>query len=305
MCPNINLPVIDIVRCSQQEQAAENCYYSAQGEMENSTGKFQQNGFLSQPQNLNLFVSGGGQGQPVASRSSQQVPASRRLTPVLPRRMDKNQMLMEFMSVNDGDNISSSSVSGSSSLQTPVISNCSKDSSLSDDARNLPAGQQFAASCDFELDNDASSVKSMPGVASRRAHCFSETNLASSLSRQQTHRARHGNAAEAQPGCVVTNTAEYAQQLRRRSRSAENLSKRNNRQEKQDVWSTVDIDISGQQTNTSKLCDKPRSKSALGQRLNDGLPAAFNAIRLRPFRQQMNSVVVGKNVKSCFQIFMS
>jgi len=283
-----------ILCCSGSQQlSADNCYYNTQVDSEASSGRPLQVVTLApQSQSVNTSVASGSrmptQISNSASKSGLPEFDSRRVTPVLPRRMEKNRQLVEFLSNTDGSNMSSSSMSGSSSLQTPVISHSSKDSSLSDDMRNLPVGQ-FASS-DLEVDNDTGSVKSMPGVVTQLAHCSSEKNLAASLPRHLSHHCNH-----AEPQHDAKTNVQHAQQLRRRSRSADNLSQRN-RQKKQEAWSAVEIDIAGQHSarnGTAKLVsEKPRNKSELGQRNIEGLPAAFNAVRLRPFRQQMNSVVV-------------
>jgi hypothetical protein len=287
--------VYNYVRAGQQEPTADSCYYSTQEEPK-ITGGQQQHIILvplraqqDTPSSVAVSqlppnVSSG------ATKPSQQT-FDRRQTPVLPRRMDKNRQLAEFLSSADGSNLSSSSVSGGSSIQTPVIGNSSKDSSLSDDVRNVTSGQ--LASSDLEIDHDDCSVKSTPGFVNQKTLCSSETNLAATLPRHQPHRRHHGNVAEVQLACTsTTSAAEYVQQMRRRSRSADNLTKLS-RQQKQDVWSAVEIDINGQQSVSSKpLHGKLRSRSALGQQIVEGVPPAFSALRLRPFRQQMNSVVV-------------
>lgn len=237
-----------------------------------------------------------------ASEASRNGLAVRRMTPILPRRTDASRQLAEFVSnAAVGGNVSSSSLSEGSSVQTPVLSrNSSKNSSMSDEAQNLQSGQ-FASS-DLSLDNDTCSVHSVPGMLSRLPLGSSETNLAGGASatmpRSHSHHRHVDHSVKSQQVTKpAVNSAEYAQQLRRRSRSAENLNQRS-QQSSQDTWSTVDIDINGQQneeasaTITNKQLAQSRSKSALGQRIVDGMPPVFNAIRLRPFRQQMNNIVV-------------
>lgn len=294
--------VCNYASVGQQEQTADNCYYSPEEESKISGSQPQQTVLLpfQAPQDTPFSVAASQLPPPMSNATTKaaQQTFDRRQTPVLPRRMDKNRQLAEFLSNADGSNLSSSSVSGGSSIQTPVIGYSSKDSSLSDDVRNVTSGQ-FASS-DLEIDNDICSVKSISGIVTQKAHCSSETNLAATLPRHQPHRRHHDHAAEVQLASSYGNSAtEYAQQIRRRSRSADNLTKLS-RQQKQDVWSAIEIDINGQQnvSYSKPVHSKLRSRNALGQQIVDGLPPAFSALRLRPFRQQMNSVVV-----SCLNCF--
>ena len=245
----------------------------------NSSGKEQSPPELSRELNSPVIRGSRIQQYPLmnalASKSNQ-----RRVTPILPRRFDKSRELVEFATGAEEINGSSSS----SSLQMPIRSNSSGDeTSLSNSWQNLPA-QRFA-SPDLEVDNDSCSVSSLPvRMVQQRGHCSSETNFGATLPQAY----RHDNAVTMD---AKLSASENAQQLRRRSRSADNLSRQNS-QHMQDVWSTVEIDINGSGA-ARPPSGKPESRGQSNQKGVECLPPAFDAVRLRPFRQQMNSVVVG------------
>ena len=266
-------------RSDKRESSAGERYFNGQETLHNSSGREQFPPQLSRELNSPVIRGSRIQQHPVlnglTSKSNQ-----RRMTPILPRRFDKNRELVEFASSAEEINGSSSS----SSLQMPVRCNSSsEDNSLSNSWQNLP-GQRFA-SPDLEVDNDSCSVSSLPvRMVQQRGHCSSETNFGATLPKAY----RHDNAITMDQ---KLSASENAQLRRRRSRSADNLS-HENQQQKQDVWSTVEIDING-----SSAARPPSGKlESRGQAVQKGvecLPPAFDAVRLRPFRQQMNSVVVG------------
>jgi len=230
-----------------------------------------------------------------------------RSTPVLPRQAHRNQQLVEVNLHDDGSTPSSPSFS--SYVQTPigVVSDASNNSSMSDDIRQvLPTAQIPAENqLDLSLENDQ-----RVHHGGHLAHCSSETNLVServplphgnrSQNTQSTVAADHGRMISAKSTSV---SAEYVQQLRRRSRSAENLSRWHRQKADSAAWSSVDIDIGAhtestvtdraQQLNVQRQQVK---QSVVGQKSVDTLPSPFTTTRLRPFRQQMNSVVVSSGI---------
>ena len=226
----------------------------------------------------------------------------RRLTPVMPHRANRSQQLVEFNSHDGGS--ASSSPSTNSYVQTPVISDASKDSNLSDEiCQLLPGGQMSEENqLDLSLGNDASSLNSIQ-LSGQLAHCSSETNLASSAGSLP-----HVDRSHQTPGAVVAGrqvvggtetsaSVEYAQQLRRRSRSADNLSRRQKQKANCAAWSAVDIDIGARTESTvtdgaQQLDVQQARHSATVKKPIDSLPSPFTTTRMRPFRQQMNSMVV-------------
>lgn len=228
-----------------------------------------------------------------------------RLTPVMPHRPNRNKQLVEFNS-HDGGSASSSPSSGSC-VQTPVISDASKDSNLSDEICQLLPGGHTSAEHQLELslENNTSLLNSVQ-VGGQLVHCSSETNLVSatgSVTRpNQSHRTHKavsgGRKVVGKPETSVS--AEYAQQLRRRSRSADNLSRRHKQKADSAAWSAVDIDIGAHTESTvigrAQQLDVQQQQqlkqSNAGNKAVDSLPSPFTTTRLRPFRQQMNSVVV-------------
>lgn len=225
-----------------------------------------------------------------------------RLTPVMPHWTNRSKQLVEFNSHDGGS--ASSSPSAGSCIQTPVISDASKDSNLSDDICQLLPGGQISAEHQLELslENDAS-LLNIVQVGGQLAHCSSETNLVSaSGSVNNTHRSHRTHGAVGTGRQVISRaetsvSTEYAQQLRRRSRSADNLSRRHKQKADSAAWSAVDIDIGAHTESTvidraQQLHVQQIKQSSTGNKAVDSLPSPFTTIRLRPFRQQMNSVVV-------------
>jgi len=221
-----------------------------------------------------------------------------RQTPVMPRQSTRNQQLVDFNSCSVGSALSSPSTS--SCVQTPVISNASKDSNLSDDiSQLLPGGHMLAGNV---LESDASSFNSVQ-LGGQLAHCSSETNLVTAggsvqhVNRSLQKRGAHVRQVigAAQPSM----SEEYARQLRRRSRSADNLSHQLKQKADSGAWSAVDVDIREHTESTAtdraqqlQVQQQQQMKSSSGQKPIDSLPPPFTTTRLRPFRQQMNSVVV-------------
>lgn len=227
-----------------------------------------------------------------------------RQTPVMPHRTTRNEHLVDFNSHDGGS--ASSSPSTNSCAETPVISDTSKNSSLSDEiSQFLPGGQMLAENqLDLGLENDASSLTS-DQLGGQLAHCSSETNLVTvngslSHANQSRHiRGAGGVVAGRKVSCAVQSSvsAERAHQLRRRSRSADNLSRRHKQKADSAAWSAVDIDIRAhtESTVTDRTQQQQQLKqSSTGQKpfLIDSLPSPFTTTRLRPFRQQMTTVVV-------------
>ena len=228
-----------------------------------------------------------------------------RLTPVMPHQTNRNKQLVEFNS-HDGGSASSSPSTGSC-MQTPVISDASKDSNLSDEICQLLPGGQMSAEhrLELSLENDSSLLNSVQ-VGGQLAHCSSETNLVSaSGSVNNTNRSHRTHAAVGTGRQVIGRaetsvSTEYAQQLRRRSRSADNLSRRHKQKADSAAWSAVDIDVNAhteatvidraQQLDVQQQQQMKQSNTA--NKTVDSLPSPFTTTRLRPFRQQMNSVVV-------------
>ena len=225
-----------------------------------------------------------------------------RLTPVMPHRSSGNKQLVEFSSRDGGS--ASSSPSTNSCVQTPVISDTSKDSDLSGEiCRLLPGGQMSAENqLDLSLENDAGSVVSVQ-LGGHLAHCSSETNLVTAggaLPHPNRSHHTHGAGRQVVGGTEPSMSTEYAQQLRRRSRSADNLSRRHKQKADSAAWSAVDIDIGAHTesavTDGAQQLDEQRQQqmkqNTTGMKSNDTVPSPFTTTRLRPFRQQMNSVVV-------------
>ena len=217
-----------------------------------------------------------------------------RVTPVMPRLPRRNQPLAEFSS-RDGGSASTSPLT-SSCVQTPVISDVSNDSSVTEEIHRLMPENQLN---DLSLDNDAGVQQGI-----HLAHCSSETNLAAAAGYMQqmsrSHRPGVGDAGRQVVGAKAAPvTTDYAQQLRRRSRSADNLSRRQRQQADSAAWSAVDIDI-GVNTESTVTdggvqqldAQQSTNESSCRRKPVDSLPSAFTTTRLRPFRQQMNSVVV-------------
>ena len=275
---------------SNQLPSVSDCYYSSSGVVAPNSDNYDD---ASQHLSGSLMPAG----RQTAAKQTQGAAHSRnensrRTTPVLPRRMDKKLQLSEFASGNNG---SSSSLSGSnSSLQTPVISDGSKDSSYSDEMCQLLPGGQLAVTdsrLDFVSDcDDGGSLSS--SAAAHLMHCSSETDLVAVPGGQVQLQSRHhhGSHQRVGPATPTPMSAERAQQLRRRSRSADNLSRRKNKS-REDGWSAVDIDINGGDQGSG---DKHGTKEQPSKSTDDldSLPQVFSALRLRPFRQQMNSAVV-------------
>jgi len=241
-------------------------------------------------------------GPVMAAETGRRCKDGHRQTPVMLHRSTRNQQLVEFNSHSDGS--ASSSPSTSSYVQTPIISDASKDSNLSDEVSELlPGGQTLADNgLDFVLENDARSLNSVQ-LGGHLAHCSSETNLVTaSGSKPHVDRSQrtHGAAVSGRQviGTIQSSvSAEYAQQLRRRSRSADNLSRRHKQKADSAAWSAVDIDIRSESTVTDRMQQldtqqQQMKQSSTGQKPIDSLPQPFTTTRLRPFRQQMNSVVV-------------
>jgi len=241
-------------------------------------------------------------GPVVAAETGGRCKDGHRQTPVMLHQ--RNQPFVEFNS--HGGSSASSSPSTSSFVQTPVISDASKDSDLSDEL--LPGGQILADNgLDFVLENESSSLNSVQ-LGGHLAHCSSETNLVTasgSMPHADRSQRTHGTAVSGRQviGTMQSSvSAEYAQQLRRRSRSADNLSRRHKQKADGAAWSAVDIDIRSESTVTDRMQQldtqqqqQQMKQSSTGQKPTDSLPLPFTTTRLRPFRQQMNSVVVSSS----------
>jgi len=236
----------------------------------------------------------------VDSETARRCRDENRLTPVMLQQSNRNQQLIQFNS-HDAASMSSSP-SSNSCVQTPVISDVSKDSSLSDEVSQfLPTGEILAENqLGRSLGNDGSSLNNV-----RLAHCSSETNLVSSSGSQQhpnrSHRTHGAVGGRQVVGRSETSlSVEQAQQLRRRSRSADNLSRQRKQKTDSAAWSAVDIDIGTHTESTvtdrAQQLDVQRQlqmkESSVEKKSVDSLPSPFTTTRLRPFRQQMNSVVV-------------
>lgn len=218
-----------------------------------------------------------------------------RFSPVMTRQSQRHKQLVEYNSPDGSSALSSPSTIGQ--LQTPVISDVSNDSSMSSEIRQLLPDAQVSAQnhLDVSLENN---------VSGQLVHCSSETNLVSAAGSEphasQSHHVQRTADAGRQVigGKTVPVFAENAQQLRRRSRSAENLSRRHRQKADGVAWSAVDVDI---RANTeSTVTDRAQqldvqqqvNQSCTGQKTVDSLPSALTTTRLRPFRQQMNNGVV-------------
>lgn len=228
-----------------------------------------------------------------------------RMTPTMLQQSNRNKQLVNNLIFRDGGSASSSPSSTNSCIQTPVVSDTSKDSSMSEELqRLLPCAQTSAdQQLDLSLENDAGSLNSVR-MGGQLAHCSSETNLVfASGSQPQTNQSSRTSGAvvggrQVVGGAAVPVSAEHVQQLRRRSRSAENLSCRHRPKASSASWSAVDIDIGAHTEST--VTDREQQmdvqqqlkQSSTGQKSVDSLPEPFTTTRLRPFRQQMNSVVV-------------
>jgi len=215
-----------------------------------------------------------------------------RVTPVMHRQSSRDKQTVEINSADDSSGLSSPSVS--SRLQTPVISDVSNDSSMSGDIRQLLPGAQASA-----LENNASFQ-----LGGQLVHCTSETNLVSAASAAPHASQSHQEQRAADAGWQVVGlkpapaSAENAQQLRRRSRSAENLSQRRRQKAGSVAWSAVDVDIKANTESTvtdgAQQLDVQQQlqQNSTGQKPGDSLPSPLTTTRLRPFRQQMNNGVV-------------
>jgi len=224
-----------------------------------------------------------------------------RQTPMMPHRSNRNKQLVGLNSHGGGS--SSSSPSTSSCLQTPVISD--KDSNLSDDICQLmPGGQMLAENqLELSLENNSTSLTSVQ-LGGQLAHCSSETNVASASGSRPHANQSYGTRGKVVAGRQVIGgteklaPVEYAQQLRRRSRSADNLSRRHKQKASSAAWSAVDIDIGAHTEST--VTDRAQQldvqqqvkQSSAGNKSVDSLPSPFTTTRLPPFRVQMNTVVV-------------
>lgn len=222
-----------------------------------------------------------------------------RLTPVMPRQSSRNKQIVEFNSRDGGS--ASSSPSTVNSFQTPVISDTSKHSDLSVEiCRLLPGGQIMTEhQRDVSLANDSSSLSCVQR-SGQLAHCSSETNLVSaSGSLPRGNRSNHADERQVIGKAETPPSVEYAQQLRRRSHSADNLSRRHKQKADSAAWSAVDIDVGAHTESTVidraqqlDVQQQQMKQGSTGNKSVDNLPASFTTTRLRPFRQQMNSVVV-------------
>jgi len=225
--------------------------------------------------------------------------AGHRVAPVISRQSNRNKQLVECNSPDDSSALSSPSASGH--LQTPVISDISNDSNTSDDIHQLLPGAQMSAQNQLEvsLENNASVQ-----LGGHLVHCSSETNLVSAAGSvphaTQSHRTQRAvdGGRQVVGGKPVPVSAESAQQLRRRSRSADNLSRRHRQKADSVAWSAVDVDIRANTestvTDTGQQLDMQQQvkHSSTGQKPVDNVPSPLTTTRLRPFRQQMNNGVV-------------
>jgi len=284
---------------NQQNHAntASDCYFNANAESASSAyhhGHAVQNNPAMFPNNAASVEPLGG---PVMdTETARRYRGGHRVAPVMSRQSNSDKQM-----VSPDDSSALSSQSASSHLQTPVISDVSNDSSMSGDIGQLMLGAQMPAQCQFSvsLENNASVQ-----VGGQLVHCSSETNLVSAAvsvprADQSHHPKRVADAGRQVIGQKPAPVSiENAQQLRRRSRSAENLSRRLRQKAGSVAWSAVDVDIKAntestvtdgaQQLDVQQQVQQSRS----GQKMGDGLPSPLMTTRLRPFRQQMNNGVV-------------
>ena len=238
-------------------------------------------------------------GLAVEAETARRYRGGHRVSPAMPHQSNRNKQLVELNSPGDGSALSSPSTSGR--LQTPVISDVSNDSSMSGDVHQLLPGTLASAQKQLgvSLENNAS-----VHLNGQLVHCSSETNLASAASSvPSSNQSRHGQRAADSGRQAVGHkqapaSADSAQQLRRRSRSAENLNRRHRQKANGVAWSAVDVDIRANTESTvtdrAQQLDvqQPVNPSSTGQKPGDSLPSPLMTTRLRPFRQQMNNGVV-------------
>jgi len=233
---------------------------------------------------------------PVTSVEAARRREDRQTQVMMPRRSTRNPHLVEVNS-HDGSGRASSSPSTSSCVHSPPV--ISDASNLSDEiSQLLPSAGAGQMLVEDQLDLESSSLNSVQ-LSGQLAHYASETNLVTTANgsvprSNQLHHGTHGRQGIGTAQSTVS--AEYAQQLRRRSRSADHLSRQHKQKADSAAWSIVDIDTKAHTESTitdrAQQLDVQQKQSTSGQKPIDSLPAPFTTARLRPFRQQMNSVVV-------------
>lgn len=228
-----------------------------------------------------------------------------RSAPVMPHRSTRNPHLIEVSSP-DGSGSASSSLFTISSVQTPPSPVVNDVSNMSDEnSQLLPSGggQMLAEN---QLDFEASSLNNVQ-LSGQLAHYASETNLASSGSMPRGQQSRRVHGRQVIGAVQPTVSSEYAKQLRRRSRSADNLSHQHKQKVESAAWSVVDIDTKAHAESAvaqqSNVQQQQQKQSTNCQKPMDSLPTPFTTTRLQPCRHQMSTAVVRSHLFNVWLIF--